>query len=264
MFLPLEYRSTKRKIFHEKLVRDKIFNKLDNNLRYLLNKRFKWMSQYISTKEKPTIIELGSGSGCIKKILKENIILTDIIKYDWIDLKLDMSKVNLGEEYFNKVDFFVINHALHHCVNPSRCLKQLSKYLRKGGLILINEPETSFFLKLIQLITKDEGWSYNKNIFDTELDQLESEDPWFSNTATGELLFKDVEKFNKEFPEYSLIKNELSEFLIFINSGGVNTNLFKIPLNDFFLNLLNYIDVILIKIFPGVFALNRKIVLKKF
>ena len=61
-----------------------------------------------------------------------------------------------------------------------------------------------------------------------------------------------------------MIKNELSEFLIFINSGGVNTNLFKIPLNDFFLNLLNYIDVILIKIFPGVFALNRKIVLKKF
>ena len=59
-----------------------------------------------------------------------------------------------------------------------------------------------------------------------------------------------------------MIKNELSEFLIFINSGGVNTNLFKIPLNDFFLNLLNYIDVILIKIFPGVFALNRKIVLK--
>ena len=75
MFLPKEYRSKKRKIFQEKLVRDKIFNEIDNNLRYLLEKRFKWMSQYISSKEKPKIIELGSGSGCIKKILKENIIL---------------------------------------------------------------------------------------------------------------------------------------------------------------------------------------------
>ena len=33
------------------------------------------------------------------------------------------------------------------------------KYLKKGGLILINEPETSFALKLIQIITRDEGWS---------------------------------------------------------------------------------------------------------
>ena len=102
-----------------------------------------------------------------------------------------------------------------------------------------------------------------ENIFDTELDQLESEDPWFSNTATGELLFKDVDRFNKEFPEYTFIKNELSEFLIFINSGGVNTNIFKIPLNNFFLNFLNFIDIVLIKILPGIFALNRKIVLKK-
>ena len=263
MFLPKEYRSKKRKIFQEKLIRDKIFNEIDNNLRYLLEKRFKWMSQYISSKEKPKIIELGSGSGCIKKILKDKIILTDIIKHEWIDIKLDMSKVNLGEEYFDTVDIFIINHALHHCANPARCLKQLTKYLRKGGLILINEPETSFFLKLIQLVTKDEGWSYKKNIFDTELDQLESEDPWFSNTATGELLFKDVDRFNKEFPEYTFIKNELSEFLIFINSGGVNTNIFKIPLNNFFLNFLNFIDIVLIKILPGIFALNRKIVLKK-
>ena len=36
-----------------------------------MEKRFKWMSQYISSKENQKIIELGSGSGCIKKILKD-------------------------------------------------------------------------------------------------------------------------------------------------------------------------------------------------
>ena len=54
-----------------------------------------------------TIIELGSGNGCIKKIIDDKkIILTDITKYPWIDKKVDMMKINLGKKYFQKVDVF--------------------------------------------------------------------------------------------------------------------------------------------------------------
>ena len=70
-------------------------------------------------------------------------------------------------------------------------------------------------------------------------------------------------KFNRYFPGVKFLKNELSEFFIFINSGGVNSDIFKIPLNNFFLNIFNLIDYILIKFLPGIFALNRSIVLKK-
>ena len=39
----------------------------------------------------------------LKKILKnKKIILTDIIKYPWINKKIDMMKVNLGKKYFKK------------------------------------------------------------------------------------------------------------------------------------------------------------------
>ena len=130
MFLPREYKSSKKKIFHENDVRKKIFYKKDNNLKYLLSKRFFWMKKHL--KKKKIIIELGSGSGCIKKILvDEKIILTDIVKYKWIDKKVDMLKVNLEKKYLNKVDVFIINHALHHCANPSKCLNLLMKYLKK-------------------------------------------------------------------------------------------------------------------------------------
>ena len=106
--------------------RNKILNTTNSNLIYLLNKRFKWMKKY--TKNKKIIIELGSGNGCLKKILKQkNILLTDIIKYPWIDKKIDMLKVNLGKKYLNKVDVFIINHSLHHCANPSNCLHKLAK-----------------------------------------------------------------------------------------------------------------------------------------
>ena len=262
MLLPSEYRSSKKKIFYENDVRKKIFHLNDNNLNYLLTKRFLWMKKYL--KKKKIIIELGSGSGCIKKILRdEKIILTDIIKYKWIDKKVDMLKVNLEKKYLNKVDIFIINHALHHCANPFKCLNLIMKYLKKGGMILINEPETSFALKLIQFITKDEGWSYNKNIFALKTNLFHSRDPWFSNTATAELLFKDEEKFINNFPNYKILKNELSEFFIFLNSGGVNSNIFKIPLNNFFLNILDIIDTLLIKLFPRIFSLNRSVILKK-
>ena len=120
--------------------RKKILKSNNPNLIYLLNKRFRWMGKYI--KDKKIIIELGSGNGCLKKILnKKEILLTDIIKYPWIDKKLDMLKVNLGKKYLNKVDVFIINHSLHHCANPSKCLNKISKFLKKDGVVLINEQK---------------------------------------------------------------------------------------------------------------------------
>ena len=90
MILPVEYKSKKKKNISEKHVREKIFNNIDLNLLFLLKKRFLWMKNYFPKKNKKIIIELGSGSGCIKKILKnEDIILTDIVKHPWIDLKID-------------------------------------------------------------------------------------------------------------------------------------------------------------------------------
>ena len=68
MFFKKEFKSTKKKnpdIFSE---RKKIFSSKNKNLTFLLNKRFYWMEKHL--KGKKIIIELGSGNGCIKKIIK--------------------------------------------------------------------------------------------------------------------------------------------------------------------------------------------------
>ena len=108
----------------------------NKNLIYLLNKRFSWMKKYL--KRKKIIIELGSGNGCIKKVIdNKKIILTDIIKYPWIDKKVDMLKINLGKKYLKKVDIFIINHSLHHCANPALTLKKIACIKSiKGSLIV--------------------------------------------------------------------------------------------------------------------------------
>tara|TARA_Y200000002_G_C22530331_1_gene599433 strand:- start:57 stop:845 length:789 start_codon:yes stop_codon:yes gene_type:complete len=256
-----EYKAKKIKTPNIYENRSRILSSKNSNLIYLLNKRFAWMKKYL--KGKKHIIELGSGNGCLTKVINnKNIILTDIIKYPWINKKVDMLKVNLGKKYIRKVDIVIINHSLHHCSSPYSTLKKISKYLKKNGYILINEPETSFFLKLIQVILDDESWSLKSKVFKKE-NIFNPKSPWISNTAVAQLLFKNNKKFESHFPEYKIVENKLSEFFVFLNSGGVNSNFLYVKLNKTLLKLVDCIDNILIHIFPSIFALNRKIIIKK-
>ena len=174
-----------------------------------------------------------------------------------------MMKVNLGNKYINKVDVFIINHSLHHCANPYLCLQKMYKYLKNDGVILINEPETSFMLKFIQVVLDDESWSLADKVFQKNKNLFDPKNPWVSNTAIAQLMFKNVKKFNNFFPKYKIEKNLVSEFFIFLNSGGVNSSFFNIKLNNFFLSIINSIDNFLIYLFPNFFPLNRTIVIRK-
>ena len=256
-----EYKAKKIKAPNIYENRSRILSSENSNLIYLLNKRFAWMKKYLRGKKH--IIELGSGNGCLAKVINnKKIILTDIVKYPWINKKVDMLKVNLGKKYIRKVDIVIINHSLHHCSSPYSTLKKISKYLKKNGYILINEPETSFFLKLIQIILDDESWSLKSKVFKKE-NIFNPKNPWISNTAVAQLLFKNNARFENHFPEYKIVENKLSEFFIFLNSGGVNSNFLYIKLNKTLLKLVNCVDNFLIYIFPSIFALNRKIIIKK-
>ena len=57
--------------------------------------------------------------------------------------------------------------------------------------------------------------------------------------------------------------DKFTECLIFLNSGGVTSKTKFIPMNNFFLNILNFIDKVLVKLLPNIFCMGRKIVLTK-
>ena len=262
MFLPNNFKPSKQKKFDLQNSREKFFKRKSKNLEFLLNKRFNWMKKYL--KNKNYIIELGSGNGLFKEVIKnEKIILSDIEVYKWIDIKIDMNNLKLEKKFINKVDIFVINHALHHCAYPAKLLKELSRYLKKGGLVLINDPEISFFFKFFLYLLNHEGWSMENKVFDLKKPLFDPKNPWYSDNATAYHLFHKEKKFLKFFPEYKIEKNVLNEFSIFLNSGGVVSDSFFIPLNNFFLKIIDWVDNVLISLLPRVFALNRRIVLKK-
>ena len=105
--------------------------------------------------------------------------------------------------------------------------------------------------------------SLKDNVFQRNRNLFSSKNPWVSNTAIAQLLFKDEKKFLYHFPNYKIEKNIVSEFLIFLNSGGVNSSFFHVKFSKIILNFIDCFDKFLIYLFPRVFAFNRTVVLRK-
>jgi len=222
--------------------------KINRNLRFLLFKRFGWMKKQL--KNKKIIIEIGSGNGLSKKILGNKIILTDIFNAKWIDFRLEMNVMKLSSKYKNKVDIFILNHSLHHSDNPYKLFRKLNKFLKVDGKILINDPEISFFFKFFLIICNHERWSFKKN-------------DWKDNNATAHILFNN-RRVNQVFlKNYTIEKNVINEFIIFLNSGGNGVASPYIELSPFFLSLVDKLDNLLIRLSPNIFALNRSVILRK-
>ena len=232
----------------------KKLTKKNKNLDYLLKKRFNWMKKYINRKK--IVIELGSGNGFIKKYLGEKIITSDLKTHQNIDYKFDMNNLKLPKKLKKKVNVFILNHSLHHCKNPLELIRIMKYNLKKNGFILINEPEISFVFKFFLKIFNHERW-------DLDVSKSNQKNFWLQNNATGRILFK--KNFENKFVKqnFHVVKNQLNEFLIFLNSGGNSVNSPHIKLSETNLNLLNKLDDFLIKVSPEIFALNRRIVLKK-
>ena len=232
----------------------KKLTKKNKNLDYLLKKRFNWMKKYISKKR--TVIELGSGNGFIKKYLGKKIITSDLKTHQNIDYKFDMNNLKLPKKLKKKVNVFILNHSLHHCKDPLELIRIMKDNLKKNGFILINEPEISFVFKFFLKIFNHERW-------DLDVSKSNQKNFWLQNNATGRILFK--KNFENKFlkKNFYVVKNQLNEFLIFLNSGGNSVNSPHIKLSETNLNLLNKLDDFLIKVSPEIFALNRRIVLKK-
>ncbi len=232
-----------------------------NNLKFLLHERFNWMNSFIN--ENDSGVEVGSGAGFAKYFIKnKNFKLSDLSN----DSHLDFKNIDAQNTKFesNSFDYVIASNMLHHVPYPIKFLKEMHRVLKKGGKLIIFEPYCSLISQLAAIIMKHEGFDFTVNIWDEINPKSDESDRWAGNMAIPHLLFDDKSKFKKKLGDLFDIKyEEFSECLIFINSGGVTSKTFCVPLPIFFLKILNYIDKILVKFFPNFFCMARKIVLEK-
>lgn len=238
--------------------RENFLAKKLNNLDFLLATRYKWMNKYLD--QDMNIIEVGAGAGFSKLYLNKEVLLTDAANNTWIDRYLDATNLDLPD---NSVDIIIASHTMHHFYNPAKFLFECLRVLKKGGLILISEINTSFFMRFLLRALHHEGYSYDVDVFDTESIVNDKNDLWSANCAVPEILLTDEKKFEDFFEGLEIQLNEPCEFMIFPLSGGVISKR-KVPeLPIFLLKLVDLMDRLLIKMLPSVFALGRRAVIKK-
>tara|TARA_E500000178_G_scaffold347258_2_gene400240 strand:+ start:1744 stop:2550 length:807 start_codon:yes stop_codon:yes gene_type:complete len=233
----------------------------NKNLNFLLKNRFSWMKEFIN--EKNVGLEVGAGGGFSKQYIKnKNFKISDLAMYQHLDFKnVDAQKTDFKS---NNYDFIIAVNMIHHVPYPIKFLKEMHRILKRGGKLIIQEAYCSVIFQLITIIMKHEGFDFTKNVWDENQPMSDEDDRWSGNIAIPHLIFDDIDKFDEKFGEKFKIDHEkFYECFVFLNSGGVTSKTFYIPLNLFFLKILNSFDNLLVKLFPNIFAMGRQIVLRK-
>ena len=231
------------------------------NLRFLLKKRFGWMNKFI--KPDDLGVELGSGPGFSKEFIKsKNFKTSDLSNHDHLDIKnIDAQDTKFKNETF---DFVVASNMIHHIPYPIKFFREVNRILKKGGKLIIFESYCSIAFQLATIIMKHEGFDFTMNVWDEKNPKSDEHDLWAGNIAVPHLIFDNKEDFKKHLGNQFEIKYEkFTECLIFLNSGGVSSKTYYIPMNNFFIKILDILDQILTTIFPKIFAMGRRLVLIK-
>ena len=139
----------------------------------------------------------------------------------------------------------------------------MNRILKKNGKLIIQDVSCSVMHQIITLIMKHEGFNFETDVFSTKESCTDNDDLWSGNIAIPDMIFEDKESFYKNINGFKIIHHKYSEFLCFINSGGVISKTFYVPLNKFFLKTFDLIDRALTRLFPSIFALQQQLVLIK-
>lgn len=239
--------------------REFYFKHKPTNLHFLLERRFSWMNDYI--KDNDLVVEIGAGPALTKEfITKGRLVVTDYVKHPWIDQAADALAMPFGK---HSIDAIISTHMIHHLAQPLKFFQEMARVLKPGGVILIQEINTAFLMRLLLYMMKHEGYSYEVNVFNEKTVANDPADAWSANCAIPYLLFQDGKRFEQYVPDFTIIWNKLTECLIFPLSGGVTakTKTFNLPYP--ILKMVDKLDDFLIALVPSVFALGRQVVLQK-
>ncbi|MBS2023925.1 MAG: class I SAM-dependent methyltransferase [Deltaproteobacteria bacterium] len=230
-----------------------------SNLAFLLEQRYGWMNEYLT--DASVAYELGCGAGFGKEFIRaKNFRLTDVVAQPWVELEVDALRMPFEP---GSVDALVCSHMIHHLAFPKRFFAEAARVLKPGGVILISEIQTSFVMRLLLRLMRHEGWSYDVDVFGEARPANDPADPWSANCAIPQLLFQDPKKFEQQIPGFKVERNALTEFSIFPLSGGVIAKSKTIDLPRPVLRAFDLLDRALIALWPSMFAMGRRVVLRK-
>jgi SAM-dependent methyltransferase len=240
--------------------RQAYFDGGSTNLRVLLRNRYEWMNQFIKSDD--IGVELGCGTGLSKEFIRaKKFLLSDVAGYDWLDVKhVDALATPFEDASF---DFVVCSNMIHHVAHPLVIFREIERILKPSGRLIVQEVNASLTMRFLLRAMRHEGYSYERDVFDSAAVCNDPQDPWSANCAIANLLFDDAARFERFVPEFRVIHSSYSECISMINSGGVIAKTFYVPLPNWLLRIVSRFDTFLTQCFPQMFAMQRQIVLEK-
>lgn len=240
--------------------RSRYFDNASANLKVVVANRYEWMNRFIESDWEG--VELGCGAGLSRGFIRsKRLVLTDHADYDWLDVKrVDALHTPFEDASF---DFAMSVNVIHHLAHPLRFFTEMSRILRPGGRLIVQDVHCSIFLRMALRLQRHEGYDYNVDVFDDSVICTDPEDEWAGNNAIVDLLLQDKARLLRSTPQLKLIHEGYSEFLTLLNSGGVVAKSAYIPLPMPVMGVVDRIDRVLTKRFPSAFAAQVQLVFEK-
>jgi SAM-dependent methyltransferase len=260
-YKPLSHQENRMKFEGDTLrARKNFYSNASKNLYFLLENRFTWMNRFIQKND--IGIEVGAGTGVSKEFIQSNFFkITDYANNEWLDLKMvDALNTEIESE---SLDFIISSNMIHHVPYPIMFFEEMNRILKPGGKLIIQEINCSTSMRFLLKLMRHEGYDFTIDVFDRKLICTDPEDLWSANCAIPNLLFDNLGDIKNKIPGFNISHTGFSEFLLFINSGGVISKTKYIPLPISILKIIRLIDNLLCRISPSFFALQRQIVLIK-
>jgi SAM-dependent methyltransferase len=208
---------------------------------------------YISNNRK--ILELGSGGGNIKKVIKK-CITSDQFKNKNIDRIENIYKINFKK---NSISNIILIDVFHHLQFPSLALKEIHRVLIKNGRIIMVEPAMGYIPRIIYKIFHYEPNGFNLKIkWNNIPKKIPSLNEYFAAQSMPWRAFF-LKELNLKFKYKIKYIKPFSDFA-FLLSGGYS---YKALYPKILYSFINLIDKILTSISIRIFSARMLIVLEK-
>jgi SAM-dependent methyltransferase len=129
-------------------------------IKIIYNNYYKNIKKNIYISDKKKILELGSGGGNIKKVIKE-CITSDQFKNKNIDRIENIYKINFKN---NSISNIILVDVFHHLQFPGLALKEIRRVLIKNGRVIMVEPAMGFIPRIVYKIFHYEPNGFNLKI----------------------------------------------------------------------------------------------------
>ena len=162
-------------------------------------------------------LEIGSGGGNFKEFFPE-VISSDYLFCEWIDLSLDAHTLPFRTESLGNIIFIDV---LHHLANPVHFFSEAQRVLQNNGRIIMLEPYMSPCSYIIYNYFHQEDVDFEIDVWNKRIASNNKKPAFDGNSAIPTLMFsKEIERFHKEFPGLKVIKKDLLTFILYPLSGG--------------------------------------------